>query len=787
MSILDRKLLRDLRQVPAQILAISLVMACGVAVLIMSVGTHRFLSHTRDSYYDHSHFGQIFANVKRAPKSVEERLRAIPGVGSVDLRITNEVVIDVQGLDEPVIGRLISLPTSGKPSLNQVYLRSGRKLDELQTGEILASEGFVKANELGVGDTIEAVINGRHQELKIVGVGLSPEYIFQIRPGDILPDEKRFGIFWMSENELEAAFNMEGAFNSVSFSLMHGASESKVIEAVDRILRPYGCTGAYGRGRQVSARFLDDEIKQLRAMAFVAPSIFFAVACFLLNVVLSRLIAMQREQIAALKAFGYYNSEVGFHYIKFVLIISVIGCTIGGLGGEFLARSMAGIYAEFYRFPVFHYDTDWAVNLAAVALTILASIIATVGPVWKAVKLPPAEAMRPAPPAKFHYTLMDSLGIGRVLTASGRMTLRELERRPLKSLMSSLGIAGAVAVLILGNFGVDAIDYLIEFQFSLTQRYDISVAFIEPTSAGAIHELEHYPGVLTVESFRSVPVRFRSRQITHLGAMTGLDDRRELNRVLDADERPLQLPPKGLVLGDKLAEMLQVKAGDFLLVDVLERDGLQLRIPVMGTFKEYAGTNAYMRRDYLHELMQEGPCSSGAYLLVDPAKMTTLYRQLKETPRVAGVGVKKAAVESFNKTITENQLRMQSVNLIFACIIAFGVVYNTVRISLSERSREFATLRVVGFTRWEVAQVLLWELAILTLFAIPLGFCIGYGFCIGMVKGFESEMFRIPLIISPKTMGFAAGVTILAAFISGLSVQRQVNNLDLIGVLKSKE
>jgi putative ABC transport system permease protein len=787
MTALDRKLLRDLFQIPGQLLAISLVMACGVAVLIMSVGTLRFLRHTRDAYYERSRFAQVFASVKRSPRPLGERLREIPGVAAVDLRIVNEVVVDVAGLEEPVIGRLISLPATGEPPLNQLHLRAGRMLNPLQPGEVLASEGFVSANGLALGDTVRAVINGRRQELRIVGVALSPEYIFQIRPGDILPDEIRFGIFWMNQTELEAAFNMEGAFNSVALSLMHGASEPDVIDHVDRLLKPYGCTGAFGRDRQVSARFLADEIQQLRAMAFVAPSLFFGVGCFLLNVVISRLVATQREQIAALKAFGYTNFEVGVHYVKFVLAISAVGCALGAVGGELLARSMAMMYALFYRFPVLQYDTDWAVNVAAVALTLVAAVLATLRPVRAAVTLPPAEAMRPAPPARFRPTIVERLGVGGVFTAAGRMTLRELERRPFKSLLSTVGIACAVAVLVLGNFGVDAIGYLMDFQFQLAQRYDVAVTFVEPTSPRAMHELRHLPGVLTVETYRAVPVRFHAAHRTHLGGVTGLGERRDLNRVLDADERPIVLPSKGLVLGDKLAEILHVRVGDRLRVEVLERSDLTLEIPVAGLFREYAGTNAYIRREHLHELLREGPASSGAWLLVDSRSVTKLYRQLKETPRVAGVAVKQASIESFRKTIAENQLRMQSVNIVFACIIAFGVVFNTAKISLAERSREFATLRVIGFTRWEVAQVLLWELAALTLLAIPLGLAIGYGFCGLMVKGFESEMFRIPLVISPRTVGFAAGVTILAAFLSGLTVQKQVNELDLIGVLKSKE
>lgn len=787
LSALDRKLLRDLRHMPGQALAIASVMACGVAVLVMSLATHRFLSNTRDAYYDQYRFAQVFAHITRAPRPVGERLREIPGVAAVDPRVVNDVVLDVPGLEEPVVGRLISMPADEQTALNLTYLRQGRRLDPLRPGEVLVSEAFALANDLGPGDSLRAVINGTLQTLSIVGIALSPEFVFNIRGGDLLPDDKRFGILWMNETELAAAFNMEGAFNAVSATLMHGASEPSVIDSIDRVLKPYGSTGAYGREHQLSARFLEEELTQLRAMAFVAPAIFFGVGCFLLHVVISRQIATQREQIAALKAFGYSNREVGIHYLKSVLLITFFGCVLGVATGEYLAWGMSRLYAEFYRFPVFDYRGDPGISSLGVLLTLLTATLATLGPVRTAVSLPPAEAMRPAPPATFRPLLIERLGLEGIFSPSGRMTLRELERRPVKAFFSAFGIACALAVVIQGNFGVDAIGYLIEFQFFTTQRQDVTVTFVEERSPRAVHELARMPGVRHVESFRSVPVRLRSGHLNYRTGISGLGEERNLFRLLDADERPVTVPRRGLVLGDKLAEMLEVREGDELTVDVLDRKQPTLRLPVVAIFTEYAGTNAYMFRDDLHAVLMEGPAASGAHLLVDEHRLTDLYRQLKQTPGVAGVSVKSAAIESFNETIAENQLRMQGVILVFACVIAFGVVFNTARISLAERSREFATLRVIGFTRHEVSRILLWELSILTLLSIPMGIALGYGFCYAMVKGFESELFRIPLVISPQTIGFAILVTVAAALVSGLTVQRQVNRLDLIGVLKSQE
>ena len=787
MLAIDRKLLRDIWGMKGQALAISLVIASGVGVFLMSVGTWDFLKNTRDAYYDRYRMAHVFAPVKRAPGPLADRIRELPGVQAVETRIVQEVTLDVPGLNEPAVGRLVSIPANRQPNLNRVHVRRGRMLREHQSGEVLAGEAFAEANGLEPGDSVHAVINGRLQQLTIVGIVLSPEYVFTLRGGDLVPDDRRFGVFWMEQSELSAAFNMEGAFNDVSLRLMHGASEPEVITQVDRLLEPYGGIGAYGHDEQISARFLDDELKQLRAMALVAPSIFFAVAVFLLNVVLSRIVGLQREQIAALKAFGYSSVNVGSHYMKFALLIATVGCAIGVILGEWLADGMANIYSQFYRFPVYQYRVNWNLAVLVSVISLLAAGLGTIPPVLKAIELPPAEAMRPAPPPRYRQTIIERLGIARLFSVAVRMILRELERRPFKSLLSSIGIAFGVAVLVMGNFGVDALDYLIDFQFNLSQRHDVSVAFVEATSSDVQFDLSHLPGVQQTEAFRVTPVRFRNKHRSHRTAIQGLMDERDLFRVLDAKEQPLELPTDGLVLSDKLAEMLEISPGDHVRVEVLEGKRPHLDVPVHGLFKEYAGTNAYMRKSALNRLLQEGDAISGAYLTVDANQDDTLYKQLKETPRVAGVTIKSAALEGFQKTIAENQLRMQSFNIMFACVIAFGVVYNTARISLAERSRELATLRVIGFTRAEVSAILLGELAVLTLLAIPIGFAIGYGFCWAMAKGFETEMLRFPIVISRGNLVFAASVTLAASLFSGLVVRRRIDQLDLVAVLKSQD
>ncbi|MEX2286037.1 MAG: FtsX-like permease family protein [Planctomycetaceae bacterium] len=787
MTALNRKLFRDLLQMKGQVTAIMLVIACGVATFVMSLSTLESLRMTQQTYYERYRFAHAFASLKRAPNALAARIAAIPGVAQVQTRIVVDVTLDVAGMAEPAVGRLISLPERPTSGLNALHLRSGRFLEAGRGGEILASEAFALGHNLSPGDHIVAVINGKLEKLTIVGVVLSPEYVMQMGNGAAVPDDKHFGVFWIGERELEAAFDLDGAFNSVTLSLMRGASEPEVLKRLDLLIEPYGGVGSYGREDQLSNRFLSDEIRQLRGIGMVAPAIFLSVAAFLLNMVLTRVISTQREQIAALKAFGYSRFEVGMHYLLFVLVIVFCGTLVGTAVGAWLGKGMTHMYSRFYRFPVFFFRFDVATGLMALGVSVSSAVLGAFGAVQLAVRLPPAEAMRPEPPATFRKTIVETLGLAFLFSQSARMIFRQLERRPWKSILSSFGIALATAVLVLGNFGRDALDRLMDFQFSIAQRQDVSIAFVEPTTAAATYAVGHLPGVTQSETYRSTPVRIRfGHRSRRLGIM-GLHQQRDLFRLLDVHEKSVVLPDEGVVLSEKLAEILHVGIGEKVIIEVMEGQRPVREVPVTGIVTEFAGTNAYMEINALRRLLREQETVSGAFLAVDSRYTQELYRQLKTTPRVASVSITAATLQGFKDTIAENQLQMQMFNVIFACIIAFGVVYNTARISLSERSRELATLRVIGFTRAEVSGILLGELAVLTLVAIPLGLVMGYGFAALTVWAFETEMYRIPLVVSHRTFAFASAVTILASLLSGLVVRRRIDQLDLVAVLKSKE
>lgn len=786
---LDRKMLRDLTLMWGQALAIGAVIACGVATFVMSLSTLRSLQHSQQTYYERYRFAHVFAQLKRAPNTLADRIAEIPGIARVDPRVVEEVTLDVPGMKEPAVGRLISIPAIHQPILNNLHLRRGRYIEPGRAGEVLVGESFAESHGFEPGDKVYAVINGSLEELRIVGIVLSPEYVLQIQGGSILPDTERFGVFWMGYDELASAFDMDGAFNDVTVSLMRGANEDEVIRRLDDLLARYGGVGAYGRSEQLSNRYLSDEIKQLKSMGMIAPSIFLGVAAFLLNVVLSRMISTQREQIAALKAFGYTKWEVGFHYLKLVLVISVVGAVAGTAVGAWMGRHMTQMYTEFYKFPMLNFELDAPVIISALVVSAVSAGAGTFFAVRSAVKLPPAEAMRPEPPANYRPTVVERWGLQRLIPHAMRMILRHMERRPLKAVFSVLGIAMAQAVLILGNYGVDSLDYVIQFMFTTSQRQDMTVTFVQPLSSRVIHEIDHLPGVIRSEVFRSVPTRMRFAHRSRRVAIMGLssDGGSRLYRLLDTKECPVGLPSEGMMLSRKLAEVLGAEVGDRVRVEVLEGDRMVRDVPITGLIRDMGGLNAYMYAPALHRMLREDRSISGAFLQVDRNQQDELYLTLKNTPMVAAVNIKAADIESFEKTVAENLLKMQTFMVLFAGIIAFGVVYNSARISLAEWSRDLATLRVIGFTRREISVILLGELGVLTLLAIPVGCGIGYAFAWGSSLSLDTEVYRIPLVIDTATYSFATVVVLVATLFSGLVVRRNLDRLDLVSVLKTRE
>lgn len=787
MSALTKKLLRDLARMRGQALAIALVVASGVAVLVSSMSALDSLVRSRAAFYESARFADVFAQVRRAPSAVSLRLAEVPGVTAVVARVTADVTIDLPGIDEPIVGRVLSIEPGKEPALNAVHLRSGRIPLPGRDEEVLVGEAFARARSLALGDRFHVLLDGRRKEVVVTGVALSPEYVFQVGGGQIMPDDARFGVLWMAEEPLAAALDMRGVANDFSIALARGASEAAVIAEADRILAPYGAAGAYGRSRHPSDSMLADELKQLATTATVIPGIFLGVAAFLLHVVMTRTVQTERTQIATLKAFGYTAREIGRHYLGLALVLSGAGAALGIAVGAALGDAMLGLYADYYRFPV----TPLAITARTVGIgvgvTVASAAAGALGAVRRAAREAPAEAMKPEAPARFSRTWIERLGAGAVLSPAGRMVLRNIARRPLRAALAIVGMAFAASILVVGMFSVDSITYALDVQFATAQAEDATLSFTQAIPSGVTADVKHLPGVLRVEPMRVVGATLRLGHRRWRTAITGLERGSDLRRLVDEDRRAHPIPPAGIALGATIAGKIGARPGDRIMVEPMEGDRAPREVVVSTVIEEVIGGSAVMEMGELHRLLGEGDVVTGALVALDRREEAVFHGQVKRLPAVASVSMRRAQIETLERMLAQNIGVMRTIEILMASIIAFAVVYNNARIALAERSRELASLRVLGMSRREVARILLGEMLFATAAAIPLGLLLGYGMAAAVVKQYATEMLRFPLVIGGGTYAIAALTVAVSAGLSGLIVRRRVDHLDLIGVLKTRD
>lgn len=787
MRALNLKLIRNLWKLRGQVLAIAVVIASGVAVLVMSLSALQALQDTAAAYYERQRFADVFTNVKRAPRRLVERISAIPGVRSVEVRIKQLATLSIQGFEEPVIGQLVSIPEQGEPRLNRLVLRSGRLVALGHPDEVVLSEPFAEAHGLQPGDQLKALMNGNQRTLTVVGIALSPEFIYAIGPGALIPDDLRFGVMWMGDEALAAAYDLDGAFNDLSLGLLHGTNPKLVIEHIDRLLERYGSSGAIARKDQISNWFLMNEIEQLKTMSTILPTIFLAVAAFLSNMVLSRLIATDRSEIGLMKAFGYSNWQVGWHYTKLVMAMTSVGILLGWLLGAWLGRVNTEIYADLFRFPLLIFRPDAGVFALGAIVSLIAALAGSLGSVRRAAALPPAEAMRPPAPPMFRKTGLSRSRVAHWLDQPTRIILRQIFRSPLRALLTSFGIALSVAVMVMALQWIDSIEKIVQVYFHDAQRQNMMVGLVETQSDTTLEEFRRMPGVLAVEPMRFVSANLSAGNRSHRGSIEGISSTPELQRVYDASGAVLEVPADGLILSTKLADKLGVGVGEPVWIEVLEDQQPVRKLPVVALFETYMGMPAYMNIDAFNRMMGQRPSLEAVNLLVDKSQLSRLYQRLKSIPKVSSVVLKDAAVQEFNDTMGETLMIYISFFAAFAGALGFGVVYNSTRIALSERGRELATLRVLGFHRGEISYILLGEAALLILVGLPLGCFVGHGLGWLMTSAMDSELYRIPLVIKAATDATAVLVTLGATAFSAAVVRRRLDNLDLIAVLKTRE
>ena len=787
MKALDKKLVRDLFRLRGQVVTIALVIACGIAQLVAFVTLYRSLEASRDTFYADTRFADLFVHVDRAPRSLLARVAEIPGVAQLDGRVTGDFRLELPGVTVPLLGRFISLDGAPEARLDSLFIEEGRSVTPSSGNEVVVSELFARSRGLRPGGSIVAVLGGREVQLRVVGIATSPEYVITMNPHSGFPDAATFGVLWMDGDALAKAMGLSGEVNDIVLRVAGDANLEDVTAAVERLLEPYGGGDPLPRDRQPSAHSLDSKIAQYRSMSRFVPALFLGVAAFLLNVVLTRIVGTQREQIATLKALGYDTAAIARHYLLLALAVSALGAVLGvalGFGeGELAVRTLL----LYFNLPVLVFRFDPTAAVTGVVAALVAGALGALLAVRRVVRLPAGEAMQPEPPETFKATFIEHLGLDRLLSVSGRMVLRDVERHPVRLALSSLTVALATSIMLVGTTMVDSLDRAIDFQFTHVEREDLTVAFDRARSAEGLRELSHVPGVILAEPSRMVPVKlshgWRERDL----GIVGVPASATLRRLLDMHGNPIRPPSAGVTLSAPLGKILGVAAGDELDAEVLEAGRRRLRLRVAGFIDDFNGLSAYMDLDALERILGEPPTTSGALLSVGRGDLDEVTRRIQKLPAVASFSEPALDREQFQSQVSDSFRVMTLLLAVFASIISVGMVFNNARIALAVRSRDLATLRILGFTRGEVAVVLLGEQAIQLVLGVAVGLPLGYYLGAAVLASIPPELFRVTAVLAPGSLVQAASVVLLSGFGCALWVRREADRLDLVSVLKARD
>lgn len=789
MGILHRKLLRNVWTAKAQYLAVAAVVLCGVALHVSMFSAMQNLTLTRDAYYREYRFADLFFRMEHAPRAALRKVLAVPGIDRARGRIVRDVTLDVPGNEDPVSGRVVSLPWPRHAMINDIHIVNGRYPGGRSRNDVLVNPKFFQENGLRIGSELRATVGEKKYTLRVAGTALSPEFVYVLRDASsFLPDHKAFGILYAPRELAETLFGLDAAMNDVVATLEAGADPDDVKEAVEDVLDPYGLTLKVTREDQLSNQFLRNEIQGLRDSVNVIPPIFTLVAAVVIFIMLQRLVRAQRTQIGVLKAFGYATWQIYVHYVEFALFAALAGALPGLLIGDVLAGFTVKAYTTYFNFPLLKHRYYPEVYTEALLLAVCLCAAAGVAAACRIVRIQPAEAMRPPAPPVTRAILLERLeALWNLLPFSLRLILRNLFRHKGRAAFTATGIVLSCTILLMAFAMADGIDYISRAYVLETQRQDAKVGLFRPRNQRTALDFQRLPGVRRIEPLLEVPFELRLGWRKKTAVLTGLRPDARLLQLATSLGEKVELPHRGLLLNRYLASSIGARTGDRITIEPLYPGREETTVVVTAVFEEGLGLNGYMRIDDLSRLLDEPPACNALLLKVEPGREKEVKSRLKDIGDVSFVILSQHMLESFEKAVGETMGIMVGIFILFAGVISFAIIFNSATIAIAERARELSSLRVLGFTLPEVGLLLFGEFYLVVLLSLVPGLAFGYAMVDATLRHYSTDVFRMPTVIYAASYAWTVLLVAAFALLAGMAGARSLAKLDMVEALKARE
>ncbi|WP_339735419.1 FtsX-like permease family protein [uncultured Gimesia sp.] len=794
MKVLHRKLLRELFAAKGVLAAIISIIAVGIGCFIAMSSTYDNLEYSRKNYYRLCHMADFSVELKKVPIGDLATLTDVPGVINILPRIIFEVTASLEGVEKPLSGKVVSLPAHENAPINSIVIKQGSYFTDQRQEEVIVNDAFARAHNLRPGDRIQLILNNRLQDLLIVGTAISSEYVYLIGPGGLVPEPETYGVFYLKHNYAEDVFGFEGAANQILGQLapefQNANRVRQVLDQLELNLDDFGVFSTTPLEQQSSHWFLKSEIDGLKVSATILPTIFLIVAALALNLLMSRMAEQQRTVVGTFKALGYSNQEMFLHFIQFGLLIGIAGGIFGTLIGYSLAGAMTAQYRNFFEFPSLTNQMYPRVILLGMLISVFFAVLGTFRGVRSVVRLSPAEAMRPKPPLRARRILLEKIQVfWNALDFRWQLVLRDIFRNRTRTLGGLLS-ATVGAMLLLVTFSMyDSAFALLDFQYDKLLLSDIDIGFKDDHDYSAFYESQQIPGVDYAEPLFQVGCTLKNGIHEKKVGIIGILSDARLTIPRDTAGARVEVPQTGILVTRKLADILQVQAGDSIKMIPVSGDRIARQVPVMKIIDSYLGLSVYADFHYLNRLMGESSSLTSVQLKTNPRPAVTrqIYRELKQVPAIQSVNSIRDQKDKLQEVLVEQMVVMIVVVIIFSCLIFFGSILNASLISLSERQQEIATLRVLGYTPAEVGSIFLRESLCINLPGILLGLPTGYWAAKGINIAYDTELFRMPFTIGTMSWVYTVLLGILFTLISHWPVQKAIQKMDWLTALNVKE
>ncbi|MEI8216973.1 MAG: FtsX-like permease family protein [Eubacteriales bacterium] len=775
-------LLRMIKNSKSQFIAVLVIIVVGLSIYTAMNMASLNLETTLNTFYKDNNFASIFVSGVRIPQNKVDEIGKLSGVARSEGRIVFEVPFIGGPKDERANLRVVSIPIDNN-GVNKVTITRGTNIQN-EEQDVLVIQQFAEAQNLMPGDSIDVPMNGRTYKLRITGIAASPEYIYLMENAQtILPSPKTFGIIYISEKLAMKAFNFQGNYNEISIIESTNAKESILVDNIKNSLKNFGLKSVTTRENQLSNSLIDQKIKQYKRMSSSLPIVFLLVASIILEMTIGRMVKRDRIKIGVLKAVGYSNRDVLFHYAKYALMAGLTGGIVGISLGMILAGYMTKLFLEFFNIPLLKIEFYYQYIFSAMFISAIFCTIAGLIGAKSSLKISPAEAMQSEAPKGGKRILLERFkSFWKGLSFSWKFVYKNIFRNKKRTIFVMAGVILTYAMMLFTFTMPDILDEMMNKQFSEFQKMDYNINFSTPLNKSVVNEIGNLIDTSVIEGKIDFPFEIINGSKSKAVSIIGLKKNTVFYSFKNAGGSKIDLPEHGIVLTENLAKVLGAKVGNLVIVHSYFPNKKDTYIEVSGIIRQSLGINAYMNIDEMSSLLLEKNLITGVYFNSKDPYVTQKLANAKNIESISSIADMKQAFLNY----LDLTYALLSFMILFSGALGFVIVYNATIISLSEREMEFSSLRVLGFSKFEIFKLLVKENNMITMVGILIGIPVGKAMLDYSAQTFSTEMYTFHMQPTLAAGIYSTIFTLIFILLAQAATYRKISKLDFLQAIKNR-